>query len=86
VGNVTFYHTGDSDFIPEMEELDVDLMFVPVSGTYVMTYVEAAKAVEKINPKLAIPMHFGSIIGNRMDAKKFRDLAGCRVEILNKED
>jgi len=84
IGKVTFYHTGDTDFIPEMKGLDVDVIFIPVSGTYVMTAEEAARAVGIIKPKLAIPMHFGTIVGSRNDAEKFSRLAGCKVEVLDK--
>ena len=42
--------------------------------------------LKKNNPKLAFPMHFGSIIRNRVDAQKFSDLASSRVKILEKGD
>ncbi|MCL4435270.1 MAG: MBL fold metallo-hydrolase [Thaumarchaeota archaeon] len=86
MNGTTFYHTGDTDLIPEMEGLKVDVMFTPVSGTYVMTAQEASQATMKIKPKLAIPMHYGSIVGSRIDAEEFSRYAGCRVEILDKED
>jgi len=60
-------------------------MFIPVSGTYVMTPDEAAEAVRRIKPKLAIPMHYGSIVGDIKDAEKFSNMAECKVIILNKE-
>jgi len=88
VGNLRIYHTGDSDDIPEMSMAKPDVALVPVSGRYVMTAEEAAKAVnEKIKPrKLAIPMHYGSIVGNENDAKKFKELVNvCAVHILSKE-
>ncbi|MFC1753663.1 MBL fold metallo-hydrolase [Thermoproteota archaeon] len=84
IGGVTFYHTGDTDCIHEMQGLNVDVMFLPVSGTYVMTSEEAVQAVGMVKPKLAIPMHFGSIVGSIDDAKKFSRQASCRVEILDK--
>ncbi|HET7148650.1 MAG TPA: MBL fold metallo-hydrolase [Candidatus Nitrosopolaris sp.] len=82
------YHTGDTDIIPEMESVEPDIAFVPVSGTYVMTAEEAAQAVnEIIKPKrLAIPMHYGSIVGNEKDAEKFRDLVSvCETKILGRD-
>ena len=69
---VRFYHAGDTDFIPEMKQLDVDVAFLPVSGTYVMTAMEAVEAAKAINPKVAVPMHYGEIIGSEEDAKKFK--------------
>ncbi|MCS7135575.1 MAG: MBL fold metallo-hydrolase [Nitrososphaerota archaeon] len=83
---ISIYHTGDSDFIPEMKELKVDVFLVPVSGTYVMTAEEAASAANTIMPKLAIPMHYGAIVGSEKDAEQFKKLAKCEVRILNKED
>jgi L-ascorbate metabolism protein UlaG (beta-lactamase superfamily) len=86
INEVSVYHTGDSDLIPEMTDLKPDILLVPVSGTYVMTASEAAKAVEKIKPKLAIPMHYGTIVGSEKDAKEFKNLVkSCRVQILTKE-
>lgn len=85
MGGVTIYHTGDTDFIPEMEGLNIDVMLIPVSGTFVMTAEEAAQATERIEPRLAIPMHYGTIVGSRSDAEKFSGLAECKVEILDRE-
>ncbi len=82
------YHTGDTDDIPEMSAIEADVALVPVSGTYVMTAEEAAKAVnEKIKPKkLAIPMHYGSIVGSEKDAVKFKELVtACPVQILERD-
>jgi len=82
----SIYHTGDSDLIPEMTDLKPDVLLIPVSGTYVMTAKEAANAVEKIKPKIAIPMHYGTIVGSENDAKEFKDMVkSCKVQILTKE-
>lgn len=85
---VRYYHSGDTDFIPEMKQLDVDIAFLPVSGTYVMTAEEAVEAARAINPKIAVPMHYGEIVGSEEDAQKFKKaLEGLlEVVILNKED
>lgn len=86
MGGKRIYHTGDSDPIPEMGTAKgVDVALVPVSGTYVMTAHEAIEAVKVIEPKVAIPMHFGAIVGSRGDAEAFKKGAPCRVEILDKE-
>lgn len=77
------YHAGDTDFIPEMKALkNIDIALVPVSGTYVMTAAEAAEAVNAFKPKLAIPMHYGSIVGSLDDARQFKELSKVPVEIL----
>jgi L-ascorbate metabolism protein UlaG (beta-lactamase superfamily) len=71
-----------------MEGLNPDIALLPVSGTYVMTADEAARATnEIIKPgKVAIPMHYGAIVGSKEDAVKFKTLVTvCRVVILEKE-
>jgi L-ascorbate metabolism protein UlaG (beta-lactamase superfamily) len=85
---VTYYHAGDTDLIPEMAGLAPDVALLPVSGTYVMTADEAAKAARKINPKVAVPMHYGAIVGSDADAQKFAKLlegSGIQVVIKKKE-
>jgi len=82
------YHSGDTDVIPEMGGLNPDIALLPVSGTYVMTADEAARATdETIRPnKIAIPMHYGSIVGSKEDAEKFKArVKTCQVRILDKE-
>ena len=79
---VRYYHAGDTDFIPEMKQLDVDIAFLPVSGTYVMTADEAVQAAKAIKPKLAIPMHYGAIVGSEADAKKFKKALEGQIEVL----
>ncbi len=79
------YHSGDTDLIPEMEGLKkIDIALLPVSGTYVMTAEEAAEAVAEFEPKLAIPMHYGAIVGDKNDAERFKELSKVPVEILEK--
>ena len=86
LNGITIYHTGDTDLIPEMSDLKPDIALVPVSGTYVMTVQQAAKAVEKIKPKIVIPMHYGTIVGSEKDAHDFKQLIkSCEVQILTKE-
>jgi L-ascorbate metabolism protein UlaG (beta-lactamase superfamily) len=87
VDGVSVYHAGDTDFIPEMKGLGVDVALVPVSGTYVMTAEQAVEAVKAIKPKLAIPMHYGAIVGEAGDAQRFaKALDGVvPVKVLPKE-
>ncbi len=86
LGGVRIYHAGDTDQIPGMTKASgVDVALLPVSGTYVMTAAEAIKACQAIRPKLAIPMHYGAIVGSAEDAEAFRKGVTCRVEILQAE-
>lgn len=88
IDNTRIYHAGDTDLIPEMETFGSDIALVPVSGTYVMTAEEAALAVNNyIKPKIAIPMHYNSIVGSTEDAKKFKELVKtAEVVVLEKEN
>lgn len=78
---VRVYHAGDSDFIPEMKDLRVDIALLPVSGTYVMTADQAVKAALAIQPTLAIPMHYGAIVGDEQDAIRFKDALKGKVDV-----
>jgi len=86
-GGARIYQAGDTDFIPEMKDLkDIGLALLPVGGTFTMNAKEAAAAVEIIKPEIAVPMHWGPVVGSRKDAEEFRKLAKCRVEILKEEE
>ncbi len=78
------YLAGDTDLIPEMNGIDVDIALIPVSGTYVMTADEAVEAANNvIKAKQFIPMHYNAIVGTDDDAKKFAaGVKSARVEIL----
>jgi len=67
-----FYHAGDTDYIPEMKAVKADIAAFPIGGTYTMNAQEAAKAANEIRSKVAIPMHWGTIIGNESDAETFK--------------
>ena len=82
IEGVRIYHAGDADFISEMKDLDVDIALLPVSGTYVMTAAQAAEAAMAIRPKLAIPMHYGAIVGSEQDALDFKQALEGQVDVL----
>ena len=79
------YHAGDTDRIPEMKDIRADVALLPVSGTYVMTAEEAVQAALDIQPQVAIPMHFGSIVGEAKDAQRFRELLKGKLEVIIKQ-
>ena len=80
INRVLIYHAGDTDLIPEMQKLTgyghTNQKFVallPIGGRFTMTAEEAAEAAKLIKPNLAIPMHWGELIGGEDDAKEFVD-------------
>jgi len=77
------YYAGDTDLIPEMSDLkDVDVALLPVGGTYTLDAAEAAEACEAIGCGLAVPYHWGDIVGSADDARRFASAAQCKVKIL----
>ncbi len=95
MNDVIIYHAGDSDLIPEMQKLtghkQQDKKFIallPVGGKFTMNAEEAAEAAKLIKPSLAIPIHYGSVVGNTEDAEEFVNLCrenGIDSKILEKE-
>ncbi len=82
VDGIKLYHAGDTDLIPEMKDLDVDIAFLPVSGVYVMTSEQAVEAAKAIGPRLAIPMHYGAIVGDENDALNFKNALEGIIDVL----
>lgn len=82
IDDLSFYFVGDSDVIPEMSGIGpVDYAFVPVSGKFVMTAEEAADAVAVFQPSVAIPCHYGAVVGSVEDARRFADLVPDQVRV-----
>jgi L-ascorbate metabolism protein UlaG (beta-lactamase superfamily) len=81
------YAAGDTDVIPELDAVvGVDVALLPVCGTYVMTAGEAVEAARRIQPRIAVPSHWGSHLGTRADADAFAERAPVEVRILDQAD
>ncbi len=77
------YYAGDTDLIDEMKDLkNIDLALLPAGGTYTMNADEAAEATKQFKPKMAIPYHWGDIVGSKKDADAFAQKAACKVKVL----
>ncbi len=82
----TIYHVGDSDFIPEMKDLEgVDLLLIPSGGTYTMDNEEAAEATVAMRPKTAIPMHIWDTDPGEYK-KKVESVSDVKVVVLRPGD
>jgi len=64
-----------------MKTLKADIAFLPVSGTYVMTAKQAAEAARAIKPQIAVPMHYGAIVGSDKDAEEFKKLLKGEIDV-----
>ncbi len=80
---VRTYIAGDTDINEDNKKVRCDIALVPSGGTYTMNAREAAELVNIIKPEIAIPTHYGSIVGKDSDAREFSELVdkGIRVEI-----
>lgn len=82
-----YYHAGDTDHAPELDEVRADVAFVPIGGHYTMDAEEAGGLVRAIAPRLAVPMHYGFVVGSPSDGERFRDAAApVPVELMTPVD
>lgn len=81
---VRYYAAGDTDALPELEDVDCDIAFVPVGGTYTMTAREAADLVNRIHPEIAVPIHYGTIVGRAKDADTFKAALDDDIQVVKK--
>ena len=74
IDNTKFYITGDTDNVKEIQKVVCDVAFIPVGGTFTMNYKEAAKLANTIEAKIVVPTHYGEIVGEKEDGKRFAEL------------
>ena len=84
LGGHTYYHAGDTDHLPELEGIRTEVAFLPIGGTYTMDHKEAAELARAMKPGLAVPMHYGFVVGSANDATQFaEEAAPVEVRTLN---
>ena len=71
IQGIRYYIAGDTDITEENKKVKCDIAFVPVGGTYTMDFKEAAQLINEIQPKIAVPIHYGSVVGTEQDAIDF---------------
>jgi L-ascorbate metabolism protein UlaG (beta-lactamase superfamily) len=59
LGDTTFYHAGDTDFLDAMHGIQCDVAFIPCGGHYTMGVEDAARAAEACGADTLIPIHWG---------------------------
>ena len=80
LNNNVYYIAGDTDFTEENRKVKCDVALVPVGGTYTMNYKEAATLINEIKPQIAVPIHYGSIVGTKQDAINFTQLLNKSIK------
>ena len=83
LGTDTYYHAGDTDHVPELSSIRADVAFLPIGGHYTMEPPEAAGLAKAIGPRIAVPMHYGFVVGSPADAERFaKEADPVSVQIL----
>ncbi len=79
IDGVKYYVVGDSDVTDELKEVECDVIFIPVGGTYTMTDSEAIDVVNEMKPKYAVPIHYGEV-GSKTNAENFINALGDQIK------
>jgi L-ascorbate metabolism protein UlaG (beta-lactamase superfamily) len=83
LGGVTYYHAGDTDHAPELDDVRADVAFLPIGGHFTMDWRAAAGLAQAITPSVAVPIHYGFVICSPTDGLRFkRAAAPVPVELL----
>lgn len=78
--NKKYFITGDTDINKENKQIKCDVLLLPVGGVYTMDYKEAATLTNLIKPKLAIPTHYQTVVGTKVDAINYTNLLDKDIE------
>ena len=81
IDNVSYYIAGDTDITKKKKKVKCDVAFVPIGGTYTMTAEEAANLVNEIKPKIAVPIHYGLIVGAKEDEEVFKSCVNKDIDV-----
>ena len=84
VNGKRIYIAGDTDATREAESVKCDIALVPIGGTYTMNAKQAAEFVNNISPTVAIPTHYGSIVGKKEDADVFAQNVKPGIDVVIK--
>lgn len=75
------YIAGDCDINEDNLKVHCDIAFVPVGGHYTMDYKEASDYINTIKPAIAIPTHYGDIVGEKNSGEEFKKLVDKNIEV-----
>ena len=78
------YIAGDTDVTKEAKTVRCDVALVPIGGTYTMDAKKAAELVNTIRPDIAVPVHYGSIVGKPSDGDVFAENVKSPVKVVFK--
>jgi len=80
------YHAGDTGLTYDMkligEFFKPDLSFIPIGDRYTMGVPSASRAVEFIQTKKVIPIHYNTFPIVSADPEEFKNRVGDRAEVI----
>ena len=79
-----YYVAGDTDQNPDNELVSCDVMLLPIGGTYTCDPLQAAAFANAVRPRIAVPIHYGSIVGTYADFDAFASAVGPAVTVVKK--
>ena len=83
--NEAYYVAGDTDVTEDNKQVKCDIALIPIGGHFTMDVNEASELIKVINPKIVIPTHYGSIIGDKDDGKRLKELlSDTNIEVIEK--
>ncbi|HET9950101.1 MAG TPA: MBL fold metallo-hydrolase, partial [Longimicrobiales bacterium] len=82
VGGVTYYHAGHTDFLPAMEGIRCDVVFLPCDGHYTMDADGAARAAAACGAEVVVPIHWGDAQGTPEEVERLQLLVPGAVRVL----
>lgn len=82
--NVRYYVAGDTDNINDINKVRCDIALLPIGGTFTMNAKDAASLANAIGPKVAIPTHYGNIVGSEKDVEIFKENCSKNIDVVIK--
>lgn len=79
--NSRIYVCGDTDATPEGKKVNCDIVLVPIGGFFTMGVKAAVAFVNELKPKVAVPTHYGSVVGKPEDAYEFKKLINAETQV-----
>ena len=81
---VYYYIMGDTNRTSEADQVKTNICFVPIGGTYTMDVEEASNYINDLNPELAIPIHYGKIVGDVSLGEEFKKKIKESIKVMLK--
>jgi len=78
------YVLGDTDINEDVLMQTCDIALVPIGGTYTTNAVEAATLVNNLKPSIAIPTHYGTLVGDKNMVDDFIQNVDKNIKIIHK--